>query len=248
MVASITIDTKQMEREVKAWSEAAKKQLPFAIAGALTAVAFKARKAMPAKARADLDRPTPFTSGVGAFYVKKADKRTLTAEVGFKDIQARYMQYQIAGGHRRQTGYEKFLQGIGALPPGWITTPGPAAPRDAYGNIRRKDLSAMLASLQRGIGQFKSTGRGKNRTTQLQAFFVAGANASDPRVRKLAPGVWQRLGVGRNSRIVPWLLFAPGADYKPKRFDFELYVGAVVRAHIVADFKAAFDRAMATAL
>jgi hypothetical protein len=243
----ITVDMRELESQVNALTEQAKRQIPFAASQAINKAAVRAKKVLPDKARDVFNRPKPFTAGPGATYIKRATKGTLTAEIGFKNIQARYMQYQIAGGTRRQKGFEKALQGMGALPPGWIATPGPGAPMDAFGNIRAKELSAMLMSLKRGIGQYRTSGRGRNRRTRLEAFFVVSPTLPDRRTAHLAPGVWKRIGTGQASRIVPWLLFAPSATYHDKPFEFEKYVHEIVEAHLVEDFKAAFDRAMETA-
>ena len=247
MVVDVRVDMRELERQVNALTAQAKRQIPFAASQAMNKAAARAKAALPDKARSVLNKPKPFTAGPGATYIKRATKETLTAELGFKDIQARYMQYQIAGGTRRQKGFEKFLQGMGALPSGWIATPGPGAPMDAFGNIKAKELSAMLASLKRGIGQYRATGRGRNRTVRLEAFFAVSPTLQDRRSINLAPGVWKRTGVGRASRIAPWLLFAPSATYQDRPFAFEKYVREIVEAHFVADFKAAFDRAMESA-
>ena len=243
----ITVDMRELERQINAHTAQAKRQIPFAASQAMNKVAARAKAVLPDKARSVLNKPKPFTAGPGATYIKRATKETLTAELGFKDIQARYMQYQIAGGTRRQKGFEKFLQGMGALPPGWIATPGPGAPMDAFGNIKSKELSAMLMSLKRGIGQYRTTGRGRNRTTRLEAFFVVSPTLPDRRTAHLAPGVWKRIGAGRASRIVPWLLFSPSGTYQDKPFEFEKYVRETVEEHLVADFKVAFEQAMETA-
>ena len=83
---------------VRALNKIQKKQLPFAIASALT---FTAKQAAKDSARATtkyLDRPTPFTKK--GFGITPAKKTKHQAFVFIKDQQAKYMRYQISGGPR----------------------------------------------------------------------------------------------------------------------------------------------------
>lgn len=92
---SIEWNAKAWEREL---SDVANRQLPFAmmltINDALKDIETNTIKALDRK----FDRPTPFTKrGV---YVKRATKRRLIGEVGFKPIQAKYLGLNITGGIR----------------------------------------------------------------------------------------------------------------------------------------------------
>lgn len=76
----------------------AKKQIPFATARALTAVAKKVQKAETDAISDIFDRPTLFTQrSVGVRAAKKAD---LTATVFVKDIAAKYLEpFELGGQH-----------------------------------------------------------------------------------------------------------------------------------------------------
>jgi hypothetical protein len=239
----VRMDTRAIER----LSKQAQRQIPFATALALTKTAHKVREQMPDDMRRSLDRPRAFTAGKGAFFVLKATKRDLTATVSFKDIQARYMKYQIAGGQRRQTAYEKYLQGLGALPTGWVTIPGPAMPIDSFGNMKRGALSQLLASLGRGIGTYSKQGRGKKAGAVLNQYFVVKPGTSDSRTRLLSPGIYKRVGIGRASTIKPWIFFVQAAKYESGKFDFQKAARSVVAKQFQKEFDAAISRAMATA-
>jgi len=81
-----------------------KKQIPFALAGALNDVAFKAGPGRGGKVLAkEADKTfkggaTGFTKR--GFKVNKATKQNLTAEVFVDELQAKYMRFQIKGGTR----------------------------------------------------------------------------------------------------------------------------------------------------
>ncbi|AEI76540.1 hypothetical protein CNE_1c11850 [Cupriavidus necator N-1] len=79
----------------------AQKQMPFAIAKALTqtakAVAGVESRALPR----ELDKPTPFT--MRAFGTKPATKQRQIASVFIKPDQWKYLRYQVDGGERRPT-------------------------------------------------------------------------------------------------------------------------------------------------
>lgn len=81
-------------------SDVHKKQIPFAMANTLNDLAFKARKpALPDAADKTFQGgATPFTKR--GFFVKKAKKTNLVAEVFIGDKQMDYMKFQVKGGTR----------------------------------------------------------------------------------------------------------------------------------------------------
>ena len=107
-----------------------KKQLPFAAAQALTAVARLGQHAIKAELPSVFDRPTPFT--INAIAVKPARKTDLTAVVFAKDIAAQYLEPFEDGGPR-------FLGAKrGLLKPVQQST-------DQYGNLPRTALARLKA-------------------------------------------------------------------------------------------------------
>jgi hypothetical protein len=128
MVALISVhaDMKALRRQL---DDFAKKQLPFATAQAINAVAMKVQAAERANLQSRLDRPTPFT--VNSVAVKKATKSTLTATVYVKDIAARYLAPYETGGTQALPGSSRaalnpkdptLLNRYGGLPRNKIAT------------------------------------------------------------------------------------------------------------------------------
>ena len=96
---SISADIAAAERML---SDIARTQLPFATALALNDTAADVKAREERSLGEDLDGPTPFTKR--GLFVRRASKRTLTASVGVKDLQAGYLKYQVKGGTRTPKG------------------------------------------------------------------------------------------------------------------------------------------------
>lgn len=91
----IKVDTSGIDRMIQQLRAQAR-QVPFAIAKALTLTARDARQDVMDKLPAIIDRPTPFTlRGIG---YKPANKVNLTSEVFIRDVQATYLAKLIKGG------------------------------------------------------------------------------------------------------------------------------------------------------
>lgn len=91
----ISSNSKQFQRSL---SDAAQNQFPFALAltinDTLADVKLNREKDLERK----LDNPTPFTRR--GMYMVRATKRKLSGEVGFKNIQAKYLLLNVTGGTR----------------------------------------------------------------------------------------------------------------------------------------------------
>ena len=87
---------KALKPALKRLSDLEKKQVPFATAQALTAVAKLAQGAVRAELPSVFDRPTPFT--INSIAVTPARKTNLTAVVFAKDIAAQYLLPYEDGG------------------------------------------------------------------------------------------------------------------------------------------------------
>jgi hypothetical protein len=93
MLISIHADVKKLTRQL---TGLARDQIPFAVAQTVNGVAKRAIEAEQAAMTAQLDRPTPFTlRGIG---LMRATKAMPIATLFIKDIQARYLRPEIAGG------------------------------------------------------------------------------------------------------------------------------------------------------
>ena len=129
----------------------AQKQIPYAIALALTRTAAEAKLEVDKKLPEIFDRPTPFT--MRAIGYKGATKQNLTSQVFVRDIQAKYLKLQVTGGTR--TPRNRAL----VLPTDF--------PTDNYGNLPRGAVKRLLARSDvfsgkvRGVpGIWQRTGRG----------------------------------------------------------------------------------------
>ena len=108
----------------------AKKQIPFTCAKALNDTAFGIVKDEQHALEEHLDRPTPFTKR--AFQVEKASKNRLVAYVKVRQLQGRYLRYQIRGGTRS---------------PNRRAIPVPVKQRlNKYGNMPRGAIGRMLVN------------------------------------------------------------------------------------------------------
>ena len=93
LVVSIKTNVERFQAKV---NDAAKKQIPFAAATALTLLAARVRDAEKANEPKKLDRPRPFTTD--AIGSTKARKDDLLAQVYMKDQTAEYMlPYEFGG-------------------------------------------------------------------------------------------------------------------------------------------------------
>lgn len=117
---------KAFERKVSAF---AFKQLPFATAQALNAIAKTVVKAEQLNEVKVLDRPTQFTTG--GIGVKRANKASQTVEVFMKDATAKYLEPYEFGGLNVLNG-RALLKPIGAV-----------SDLNAYGNLPRGYIAKL---------------------------------------------------------------------------------------------------------
>jgi hypothetical protein len=135
---NIRADLKALTRDLDYLSQ---RQIPFATAQTLTAVAREVAKVETEGLRTSFDTPTPFT--MRAVGVIPARKATLTATVFVKDRQAKYLAPQAFGGRQ-------FLGAKRAI----------LMPRDValntYGNIPRGRLAALKGQPGVFVGQVRT--------------------------------------------------------------------------------------------
>lgn len=92
----MSVDTRAIERGLNGL---ARSQLPFAIALGINEVAAQVVEAEKIGLARDFDRPAPVTTR--GLYISRASKRRLVGVVGFKRVQAGYLERQATGGTRR---------------------------------------------------------------------------------------------------------------------------------------------------
>lgn len=213
--------------------EAAGKQARFAAAVSLTRTAQAVERRLQSDMATTFDKPAPWI--VKGTFVERADKQTLTARVGIKDLQALYVKEQfLAGGARGQKPFEKALASMGVLPAGYRAIPGQGLKLDARGIPNRAQLRELFGSLASRMQVAK--GRGKR--MQMVGYFVVPVGSPT----RLQPGVWWRSG----RAVKPMLVFVRGAGYR-KAFDLPRAAREVVHKDFERLFAEAFDNAMRTA-
>lgn len=232
MKISVQSNIEALTRQMKANT----KQVAFATAVALTKTAAKILAAVPAGLDEQLDNPTSFTKR--GTYLKMANKANLVAEVGFKDIQSKYLKLQEEGG-TQEPGE------AGIRLPGNITL-------NAFGNVPRGLITKLKASAQNGelspaiAKRLGVSGSRRKGAAPIQLFYGVpqGKGWED------APmGIWRRIpgAAGSPGKLVPVIIFSD----KPAKFQPRLDLGRiaqpVVNQHFETEFLQALYQALATA-
>lgn len=213
------------------------KQARFATAVALTRTAQDVQRAVPAELDRDLDRPTDFTKR-GTF-VLAARKDRLESVVGFRQIQARYMQYQIEGGT-----YQPRAGGIKL--PGNIQL-------NAFGNIPRGTIARLKAAAKDGsLGaavtkRLNIQGNRRKGAAPIQLFY---GQPTGRGWEKAPVGIWRRVPPstpGGKGKLIPVIVFENTPARYRRRFDFIGLAERIVATRFNAHFQNELRKAMASA-
>lgn len=231
MQLNITTNLDQVRRQLAGLE----KQVNFAASKALNETAREVRKAVPGGLRRSLDRPTPFTAGEGAMFVKNARRDSLTAEVLFKQRQASYLRLQVEGG---------------------VRTPGPRGIKlpgniqlNTFGNIPRGTIDRLKQAAQNGrftaaiARRLQVTGNRRKGAAPIQLFFGRPTGAG----WKNAPmGIWRRIPAtaGQRGKLIPVVVF----EDTPARYRKRVDLIGIARPVVAATFGPAFNRALREAL
>lgn len=202
------------------------RQLPYVAAVMLSKIARDdLRPGFQKRLPEVFDRPTDFT--VRGVYSKNASARELEAMVYFPESQdergrakREYMRPGAQGASaRRQKKTEFLLARMGALPPGWVTTPGKGAQLDAHGNVPGSVYRQIINVLQIRYNAPKPVSarsqKAAKRMGVASLFFVVtiGPNKLGKGGGWLPPGVWKHLPGGRITQV---LKFVKRASYQPR--------------------------------
>lgn len=228
----IKVEIRGIERTL-AQLRGQEKQVRFAAALAITRTAQAVKDEMPKYMRTVLDRPTEFTTG--GMFLRKADKNTLTAVVGFRNIQAGYLRYQIDGGVRTAGR-------------GGIKLPGNVE-LNSFGNIPKGLIARLKAAAQSGqlskaIG--KRLGVDVNRRKGAAPIQLFVGRPVGKGWDKAPIGIWRRIP-GRPGRLIPVIVFEDTPANYRKRFDFQGEASRIVFREWRQQFDRALDEAMRTA-
>ena len=247
------IDVSPAIQQLSAFSDAGKKQVTFATRVALTRTAQLASANLKHEMRDVFRSPTPYT--MSSLFVRPATRKTLTAEVKLKDFAAKatpasaYLAPQITGGARKMKRFERAMQSVGALPPGYRIVPGTGAKLDSYGNMSRGQIVQILSYFR----AFPESGYKANMNAQGRAKLALGTKKRQGmryfvgRPGGRAPlGVYQSLRGGGPGSLKPIMVFVRWANYR-KTFDFQYVVELTVRKEFPGQFSRAHAEALSTA-
>lgn len=196
MAITLTIDQQGLQ-QASAFSKAVAKQLPWAIARAMTESAKKAQVALKAQTPKYVQKPVPFT--MNSTFVRFASPRKLEAWVGFKDFApkgtpaGKYLQPMTGGGPRRPKSTERQLQTAGLLRPGEFIVPTGVTPLklNQFGNLTGGTYTQVLSRLkalgEQGYSGNVSGAPGSQSKRSARDYFI-GAPGSLPR------GIQARVG------------------------------------------------------
>ncbi|MDO9227155.1 MAG: hypothetical protein Q8M09_12505 [Pseudomonadota bacterium] len=236
---SVTADFNRLAQQLRAMG----KQVPFAAAQAINAVAFTVKKETgPAEMRAVFSKPTPWT--LRSLFVKKATKHTLRAVVGWgQDLYSKsraspdeILGHQILGGARREKGLEMWLRSAGYIGSGEFVVPGAAARMDAYGNMSRGQVMQVISQLRIGSDSaaWKSDSAHSKRNVKRAGRIFWSRGGHLPR------GAW----VSKGGSVAPLLVVITAPKYQT-RLNIRKVVQRTVAQNFEREFRTALSRAMA---
>lgn len=230
---------------LRALTELASNQVPFATSLALNRTAQHVRKTMVGQMDTVFDVPTPFTKN--SLYIKAATKSSLVAYVQVKDKQKRYLLPEIEGGARGQKGFENLLIRAGIMPSGWFALPASGQKLNQYGNVPPGTVAKILSQLQASRDSLQNEPASKrtkrNRKLPQGRYFAIKVGDTSG----LRPGIYERKGLAAHSGIEPIFTFTPKAPKYKKRWDFYGIAQQIAVDRYPIEFEMAIDKAIATA-
>lgn len=238
---TIKVDTKDATRWL---NDVQRKQIPFATSVALNKTARLAQAGIKSEMERVLDRAKPYT--LGGTFVSNSTKSNLTAIVGLKDkassgrAAATYLTPLVAGIPRQQTGWERALQSMGAIPDGMRAVPAAGAKLDGYGNLNKRQVTEIMGSLRSRLRTFG----GKGKRAHAVGYFVA--MPGQPNTRHLPSGIYHRVERSGSSVIQPVVIFVDRANYQPV-LKIALTISSVVAKNFQREFNGALSQALSTA-
>ncbi len=250
----------------------ADKQLPFAMARALTRTAQAGQAATVKELEQRFDRPTRTT--LKSLRVKPATKTDLSAMVFVKDrplggknprSMAEILGHQFAGGDRIAKAMEVVLRNGGFLAGDEFVVPGASAKLDRYGNMSRGQIQQVLSQvgIKRAGSTSAASGSARSRRSVAAAgeiFWSMGPGSFGPgaftrrnqfdystgefkgRRQHLPKGAWMRDG-----RTVKPILLVVRAPRYARRIDMPRVIQQVIDTRFNEIFDQSYSEAQATA-
>ena len=246
MVVSLNVKH-DIDRALRKLTNIEKKQIPFAIALALTKTAQDAQKAITDQIPKVFDRPISATKK--AVRIEPAKKTKLVAAVKIKDSffgsppLEKYLAAQIKGGPRRHKRFERALISSGHMPANKYAVPSKRLRLNRFGNVPASTHVRILSAIKSGIDptQFR-TGSARSEKQQQKSRFFALPKKSGKR----PAGIWERKGTGRNSFITLIFAYVSRPRYRV-RLPFDKIAERISRRRFPINFRVALRRALRTA-
>lgn len=190
---AMSIDIRQQAVAIKrAVNDIARNQVPYAASRSLNQIAEAIRDQTQQRMPRVFEAPVRFT--LNSLYVRRSSKTNLEAQVGIKDIQARYLRTQERGGGRRHTRFEARLYFAGVLRDGEYLIP--TASSERFGNITRGTRTQILSQLQAlREGSASDSERSKRSRKRSGSIFIPGEAGAGAREGGLPRHIWRRKGV-----------------------------------------------------
>lgn len=257
--------------QVSAAIASAKKQVPFALARALTKVGQDVKEAQQKEIAKVFDRPTRYTRN--SVFLRAATKARPEAEVWLKwgKRPDHYLLPQIVGGLRPQTRFEERMRKTGYITFAERLVPTSYAPLDAEGNIGRGTVTKILSQLKTAVvlGDFSNatdSKASKRKRAEQEFFWSAGPGTSYTynrtftsksgavtrrmvtarRQKQLKRGVWMVRRFAFGNALVPIFMAVPRASYR-QRYDFFGVADRVFKQRFQAHWDESWAIAMKTA-
>lgn len=239
---SASANTREIARRL---GEVAQKQIPFATANALTAIAKLVKQGELDVMAQRIDMPTKFT--MNSLYIKAARKTKLEARVWFKDYASKgtpaskYMMSAVHGGARRHKRFEKALIAKGIMQPSQFAVPADGAVLDGYGNVPRalhvKLLSGLRAFGEQGYDANASGSARSKRKGNAQKYFAAEIDGT--------PGIWER--DRHTGGVKPLFVFSESEPKYRVILPFFKIAENIHKANYEREFTKALEHAIRTA-
>lgn len=243
MRVGIRVDGLEQARQaVAGFSE---RRMRAVLATAATRTARDIERAWQGQLQRNFDRPTPATAG--AAVVAQATAQSLEAAVAVKDRVGKgtppvaWLGPEERGGQRGLKKFEQALISQGSMAAGWRAVPGPAAPLDGYGNVRRSTIVQVIAQLgaeyspgyQRVISSAADRRARKALATGRKYIAIREQSGA------VRPGIYLRDG----RRLRPVFFFVRAAGYRP-RLSLLSQAEAIARARFPAQLERALGEAV----
>jgi len=219
------------------------KQIPFAMAKALSQTAKNAQAQIVIVMQLVFDAPTPYT--LNATWVDTATPQKLVAEVKLKDEAykgtpaTKYLFPEVSGGARRAKGAERRLQEMLKIQSGQYLVPGQRAPLDRYGNITGGFMQKILSSLGAQADTYANTSKESKKKAEaagrLREFFIGRSPTGSKRL-----AIWER----RDRHLWPIFVIVDRAPTYHERLRFY----AIAEETYARDYQTLFSSALADAI